>query len=139
MTTTAIREVRIGGQQKVRLGAALVPEGSFGNDPEPQIRHFESLYLPNHAVPVYPARTVDCIVKALNSALTEERTASAADRALLGALVERIGKTEASIPEKISEFPNAEHTARIETLEKHLADAEDRIKQLEASLRASTR
>ncbi|WP_150129084.1 hypothetical protein [Rhizobium phaseoli] len=125
--------------KRVRIGAAVPSMGSTPSDNPAQVQAVENQALSDHALPVYPASTVDCIVKTMNAALTAERKAGAESRLLLAKLVERINKLEATIPEQIREIPNTEHSARIQSLEKRLAEAEATIARLQAKLQVSNR
>jgi len=113
--------------------------GGTTSDNPAQVQAVENQSLPDHALLVYPASTIDCIVKTMNATLTAERKAGAESRLVLAALVERINKLEGTIPEQIREIPNTEHSARIRSLEKQLAEAEARIAKLQAKLQVSNR
>ena len=86
--------------------------------PSTTIAH-ENLYLNFWAIPVYPASTVDCVIAALNNALTVQRKLVADHRAELTSLLSRLERTEATFTTLISDG-EIERNARMDQLEKQL-------------------
>ncbi|WP_009996966.1 hypothetical protein [Rhizobium sp. Kim5] len=132
LSVTVVTKSGVSGPRFLMRGVGF--KSGTGPNLNKDIANVEASFLPHHAVPVYPAATVDCIVKALSRSLFAERKASAEDRALLAAVVGRLNELKAFIPQKIEEIPNTELLARVETLESQLGATQSELKQIRARM-----
>lgn len=114
LTTTV---TKASGPSGVRVVIGQVDvEGGISSSDTSGVSRLEAFFLPNHSVLVYPASTVDCLLKTLSAALTEERRANVEQRAIIEGLVTRLERSETDLRKVIADN-KVEQDARFEHIE----------------------